>query len=95
LNVPEPLDEISKELIAQTKIDPLDDRLLEELLARTIDLRRAAAQANVRQLRFLQEEEQEQGGANLKTYQVQTVQFTRLLQGLDQAKRKLSSKRLM
>jgi hypothetical protein len=44
---------------------------------------------NVNQLRFLQEDEQQQGGANLKVYQEQAIQFTRLLHSLDQAKRKV------
>jgi len=48
---------------------------------------------NVNQLRFLQEEDQQQGGANMKLYQEQTLQMTKLLHSLDQAKRKLSSKR--
>jgi DNA primase len=93
-HVPETLEGLSKDLLAKTeKLNPLDDRLLEELLARFIDLRRVAAKANVGELRFLQEEEQQQGGVNLKQYQEQAVQFTRLLQSLDQAKRKLSVKR--
>jgi len=93
-HVPETLDGLSKDLLAQTeKLDPVDDKLLEELLSRFIDLRRMVAQAGVSQLRFLQEDEQAQGGANLKQYQNQAVQFTRLLQSLDQAKRKLSLKR--
>ncbi len=93
-HLPEALEGLSKDLLAQTeKLDPLDDRLLEELLARFIDLRRSDAQSNVSELRFLQEEEQQQGGVNLKQYQEQAVQFTRLLQSLDQAKRKLFLKR--
>jgi len=93
-HIPETLEGLSKDLLAQTeKLNPLYDRLLEELLARFIDLRRVAANANVGELRFLQEEEQQQGGVNLKQYQEQTVQFTRLLQSLDQAKRKLFMKR--
>jgi hypothetical protein len=47
----------------------------------------------VSQLRFLQEEEQGRGGANIKIYQEQALQYTKLLQGLDQAKRKLLLKR--
>jgi DNA primase len=95
-HLPETISDVSKDLLAQTEqIDPVDDKLLEELLARFMDLRRANAMANVNQLRFLQEEEQQQGGANIKMYQEQAVQFTRLLNSLDQAKRKLSSKRQM
>ena len=93
-HVPEPLSGLSKELLAQTeKLDPIEERVLEELTNRFIDLRRTFAQANVSQLRFLQEEEQHQGGANMKAYQEQTTRFSRLLQSLDQAKRKLSLKR--
>jgi hypothetical protein len=95
-HLPETISDVSKDLLAQTEqLDPVDDKLLEELLARFMDLRRAYAMSNVNQLRFLQEEEQQQGGANLKMYQEQAVQFTRLLNSLDQAKRKLSSKRQM
>jgi len=95
-HLPETISDVSKDLLAQTEqIDPVDEKLLEELLARFMDLRRAKAMVNVNQLRFLQEEEQQQGGANIKIYQEQAVQFTRLLNSLDQAKRKLSSKRQM
>jgi hypothetical protein len=93
-HLPETLEGLAKDLLTQTeKLNPLDDRLLEELLGRFIDLRRVTANMNVGELRFLQEEEQQQGGVNLKQYQQQAVRFTRLLQSLDQAKRKLSSKR--
>jgi hypothetical protein len=93
-HLPEAVSEVSRDLLAQAEaLDPADDKLLDELLARFVDLRRANAMANVNQLRFLQEEEQQQGGVNIKTYQEQAVQFTRLLNSLDQAKKKLSSKR--
>ncbi len=88
--LPEEVEGLSRELLAQTeKLDTLDDKLLEELLSRFLDLRRAHAMINVNQLRFLQEDEQQQGGANLKVYQEQAIQFTRLLHSLDQAKRKV------
>jgi len=93
-HTPESLNLMVEELLAQNgKLNPLDDRLLDELLARFLDLRRAHAMINVNQLRFLQEDEQQQGGANIKTYQQQAIQFTRLLNSLDQAKRKMSLRR--
>ena len=93
-HLPEALEGVSKDLLAMTeKLDPVEERVLEELASRFIDLRRTVAQASVSQLRFLQEEEQGRGGANLKVYQEQALQYTRLLQGLDQAKRKLLLKR--
>lgn len=93
-HLPEAVNDLSKELLVRTeKLDLMDDKLMEELLARFMDLRRANAMSSVNQLRFLQEDEQQQGGANIKMYQEQAMQFTKLLHGLDQAKRKLSSKR--
>ncbi|MBI5943953.1 MAG: DNA primase [Chloroflexi bacterium] len=93
-HLPESISDVSKELLAQNEqLDPLDDKVLEELLARFIDLRRVNAMSNNNQLRFLQEEDQQQGGANIKMYQEQSVQLTKLIHSLDQAKRKLTSKR--
>lgn len=93
-HLPESLEGIAKDLLARAeKLDPVEDRVLEDLVNRFIDLRRTVAQSNVSQLRFLQEDEQRSGGLNLKVYQEQAMQFTRLLQGLDQAKRKLALKR--
>lgn len=90
---PDALTPLINELMArEEKTDPLEERLLEDLLGRFLDLRRARAKTNVDQLRFMQEDEQQAGGGNLKLYQEQTIQFTRLLRGLDQAKSKLSKR---
>ncbi len=96
MNLPSTLETIAMDFLARSegKLELVDDRVLEDdLVLRFIDLRRSIAQASVSQLRFLQEDEQQQGGANLKMYQEQTTQFLRLLQSLDQAKRKLALKR--
>jgi DNA primase len=93
-HLPETISDLSRELVAQTeKLEVVEDKVLEDLLARFIDLRRANAMANNNHLRFLQDEDQQQGGANIKMYQEQNLQLTRLLHSLDQAKRKLSLKR--
>ena len=93
-HLPDAVADLSNELLAKTEtLNLLDDKLMEELLARFMDLRRANAMANNNQLRFLQEEEQQQGGENMKMYQEQTIQLSKLIHNLDQAKRKLSSKR--
>ncbi len=93
-HLPETISSLSKDLLAETEqLDPVEDKLLDELLSRLLDLRRVYAMANINQLRFFQEEEQQQGGGNIKIYQEQAVQLTKLLNSLDQAKRKLSSKR--
>ncbi len=97
-HLPDAVSDLSatQDLLAQTEsLDPVDDKLFEELLSRFMDLRRMYAMSNINQLRFMQEEDEQQGGANLKLYQEQTVQFTKLLHSLDQAKRKSLSKRHM
>jgi DNA primase len=93
-NLPETLEGLSKELLARTENpDLVEDKILDELANLLIDLRRMVAQASVSQLRFLQEDDVQQGGANLKMYQEQTGQLLKLLQALDKAKRKLALKR--
>ncbi|NJN80529.1 MAG: DNA primase [Anaerolineales bacterium] len=92
-HLPEALDSLTSDLLAQTeKLDSHDDKLLEDLLNRFLDLRRTHATTNVNQLRFMQEDDEGQGGANIKMYQEQTMQFTRLLRSLDQAKRKVTKR---
>ena len=92
-HLPEALTPLANDLLAQTeKMDKHDDKLSEDLLNRFLDLRRTHATDNVNQLRFMQEDDEGQGGSNIKMYQEQTVQFTRLLRSLDQAKRKITKK---
>jgi hypothetical protein len=95
-HLPTLVSDVSKDLLAQTEnLDPVEDKVLEELLSRLLDLRRMNAMTNNNQLRFLLEEEQQQGGTNKKMYEEQVSQLAKLIHGLDQAKRKLSSKRQM
>ncbi|MBL8097853.1 MAG: DNA primase [Anaerolineales bacterium] len=90
-HLPEALTPLANDLLSQTeKLEKTyDDKLLEDLLNRFLDLRRTHATANVNQLRFMQEDDETQGGTNIKLYQEQTMQFTRLLRSLDLAKRKI------
>jgi len=93
--LPESLQSLSRELLAQTeKIDLLDEKLLEELLRGVIKLRRVAANENLSQLRFLQEEAQHSEDTRASFYQDVVLQHARLLRDLDQAHRKMSQKRL-
>lgn len=93
-HLPEALTALTNDLLNQTeKIDKTyDDKLLEDLLNRFLDLRRTHATSNVNQLRFMQEDDETQGGMNIKMYQEQTMQFTRLLRSLDMAKKKILKK---
>jgi DNA primase len=93
--LPESLRGLSRELLAQTdKLDPLEEKLLEELLRGVIKLRRVATGENLNQLRFLQEEAQQAGDLRAGSYQELVFQHTHLLRDLDQAHRKMSLKRL-
>jgi DNA primase len=93
--LPESLQSLSRDLLAQTeKMDSMDEKLLEELLRGVIKLRRVAAGENLNQLRFLQEEAQQSDDTHASFYQDVVLQHTRLLRDLDQANRKMTQKRL-
>jgi DNA primase len=93
--LPESLRVLSRELLAQTeKLEPIEEKLMEELLRGVIKLRRVAAGENLSQLRFLQEDAQQAGDLRAASYQELVLQHTRLLLDLDQAQLKMSLKRL-
>jgi len=93
--IPESLRGLSLELLAMTqKLDPVDEKLMEDLLRGVIKLRRLAAGENLNQLRFLQEDAQQAGDLRAASYQDLVLQHTHLLRDLDQARRKMSLKRL-
>ena len=94
-SMPETLQGLSRDLIAQTeKLERLDEKLLEELLRGVIKLRRVAAGENLNQLRFLQEEAYQSGDLRASSYQDLVLQHTKLLRDLDQASRRMFMKRL-
>jgi DNA primase len=93
--LPESLQGLSRELLAQTaNMEMLDEKLLEELSRAIIKLRRMVAGENLNQLRFLQEEVQQDGDSRASFYQDVVLQHTRLLRDLDQARRRMLQKRL-
>ncbi len=93
--VPESLQGLSRELVAQAeKQERVEEKMLEELLRGVIKLRRVAAGENLNQLRFLQEEAHQGGDLRAASYQDLVLQHTRLLRDLDQASRKMSLKRM-
>jgi DNA primase len=94
-HLPEALQELAGELLKQTEsLDPVDERLLEELQRSIIKLRRLGLNESLNQLRFMFEEAQEQGDLRATSYQEQVLQHTRLLRDLDYAGRKLSLRRI-
>jgi len=94
IHLPDSLQGLAQELLAQTeKLEPLEDKLLEELQRLVQKLRRARANRELTQTRFLQEESQQDGDPRASLYQQQVLQLTRLIQSIDQANRRLTSKR--
>jgi len=94
-HVPEALKELAEELLQQTQsLDPLEEKILEELKRIVRTLRRKIADESIQQIRFLQEEAQQAGDAlRVKEYTTQMVQYTVLRNTLDQASMQ-SSRRL-
>ncbi|MFZ5901939.1 MAG: DNA primase [Chloroflexota bacterium] len=94
IHLPDSLRGLSQELLAQTeKLEPLEDRLLEELQRLVHKLRRTRANLDLTQTRFLQEEAQQNGDPRATLYQQQVLQLTKLIHSIDQANRRLTSKR--
>jgi DNA primase len=92
-NMPENLTALWEELHTQVELDPVDDRLLEELQRNVILLRRLSLSESLTQLRFLQEEAQQNGDLRAASYAELVLQHTRFLRNLDQAGRRLSDRR--
>jgi hypothetical protein len=94
-SVPVSLQSLLQELDSQPeKFERMEEKLLEELLRGVIKLRRVAAGENLNQLRYLIEEAQQVGDLRAASYQNLVLKHTRLLHDLDQAYRRMSSKRL-
>jgi len=94
-HLPEAFQELAGELLKQTeKLDPVEERLLEELQRSIIKLRRMGLNESLNQLSYMFKEAQEQGDLRATAYQEQVLQHTQLLRDLDHAGRKLSLRRI-
>ncbi len=92
--VPEDLLGLAKDLLTQTeKLDPVDDRLLEELFRSVIKMRRLIVEANFNQLRFIMEDAQQEGDLRVKNYQEQALQYSRLRNNLDRALKSINTRK--
>jgi DNA primase len=91
VHVPDALGGLASELIAQTeKLERVEDRLLDDLKGRLVDLRRSMASVKLNELSFQQEEDQNQGGSNTRFYQDRVSQIVELIKTLDQARKSFS-----
>jgi DNA primase len=94
VHVPEALAGLTRDLLARTeKLDPLEERLLEELFRSVIKMRRLTVEENINQLRFIMEEAQQEGDLRVKNYQELALQHNRLRHNLDRALQQLSTRR--
>jgi DNA primase len=85
-NLPPSLENLVDELAAKPgELDPLDDRLIEDLFRAVVKIRRTALTENITQLRFLQEDAQQSGDLRIASYREMVQQYSTLLRGLDQA----------
>ncbi|MGE5251547.1 MAG: DNA primase [Bacteroidota bacterium] len=92
--VPETLQGLAMDLLAHSeKLDPVEDRLLDELFRNIVSIRRLAVEQNINQLRFIMEEAQQEGDLRMKNYQELAVQHSRLRNSLDQALHKADTRR--
>ncbi|GAB4490550.1 MAG: hypothetical protein Fur0016_32170 [Anaerolineales bacterium] len=91
--VEEGLRDVYASLAAQPAPKGTDDRLLDELTRHVLQLRRLVLTESLNQLRFLQEESQQAGDQATTTYQQMVLEYTRSLNYLDAARKKLSENR--
>ena len=88
-NLPPSLESLADELAVKPgELDPLDDRLIEDLFRAVVKIRRTALNENINELRFLQEESQQTGDLRTESYRDMVQQYSTLLRSLDQAQLK-------
>jgi DNA primase len=92
--LPEVLAPLAASLLAGVgELDPVDDRLLEDLFRGVVKIRRAMLAESINQLRFLQEESQQAGDLRAAAYREMVQQHSALLLLLDQAQIKKNGRR--
>jgi DNA primase len=91
------LDESLRETYASLAAEPApkgrDERLLDELTRQILQLRQQSLSESVNQLRFMIEETQQSGEPRMANYQQLMLQYGRMLNRLDEARRRLSENR--
>lgn len=85
----ESLGETYASLMAQRPPKGADDRLLDELTRQVLQVRQQSMSESVNQLRFMIEDAQQAGPLSATNYQQLMLQYGRMLNRLDEARRKL------
>jgi DNA primase len=87
-----PMMELADGLLARTeKLDPVEERVLEDLMRSLLELRRRNLIQNSEYLRYLMEEAQQQGDFKVTQYQESMVQHTKMLNKIFKAIGKYTS----
>ena len=90
-HVPEGLKSLVDNLSArEISFDPIEERVLQDLLRTLLKMRRLAIDEVINDLRFFQEDSQEEGRLSEGEYMELVNQARRTRQALDQANRKLT-----
>jgi DNA primase len=85
-NLPPSLETLVDELAAKPgELDPVDDRLIEDLFRAVVKIRRTALTENISQLGVLQKDAQQSGDLRIASYREMVQQYSMHLRSLDQA----------
>jgi hypothetical protein len=88
-----PMMELADDLLARTaKLDPNEDRVLEDLVRALLGLRKRSLGQSIEYLRYLFEEAQEKGDAKASQYWQSMQQHLQAKQRLDRALGRYSSR---
>jgi len=95
MHLPDALLETVADVLKQTEeLDPIEEKIIDELFRRVVNMRRIIAEKNINQLRFIMEEEQQSGDLLVRTYQKAVQEQLRFRDHLDQALKGKSFRRI-
>lgn len=93
-HLPDALSGLVEEVLGKVvQLDPVEERVLDDLLRTVLKMRRLSIDESINQLRFFQEDAQEQGDLREGAYMELVNQARNSRQILDQANRKLTERR--
>ncbi len=93
-HLPDALSGLVEEILGKpVQLDPVEERVLDDLLRTVLKMRRLSIDESINQLRFFQEDAQEQGDLREGAYMELVNQARNSRQMLDQANRKLTQRR--
>jgi DNA primase len=92
--LPDPLRGLVEEMLGKPlELDPVEERVLDDLMRTILKMRRLGIDESINQLRFFQEDAQQQGDLREDAYMELVNQARHSRQMLDQASRKLTGHR--